>query len=186
MLHNNFGCQYCADFLLYRFRNMLNKEEIGNNRLKVEKTSVSKERTIYSLCELSLAAFKACNIRSVSPSSEWWVINFNHIIGMFAAAVFAIVIENSIPSRCIVALICFAIYSVKSYFLSIWTNSCFNEMLLIAEMSDILYFISFPRVILPLFLYFNDRMIYRWKTNLISWQPLPTSINNETNWYGKS
>ena len=186
MLHNNFGCQYCADFLLYRFRNMLNKEEIGNNRLKVEKTSVSKERTIYSLYELSLAAFKACNIRSVSASSGWWVINFNHIIGMFAPAVFAFVIENSIPSRCIVALICFAIYSVKSYFLSIWTNSCFNEMLLIAEMSDILYFISFPRVILPLFLYFNDRMIYRWKTNLISWQPLPTSINNETNWYGKS
>ena len=44
LLHIKFVCQYCADFILYQFRNMLNEEAIGNNRLKVEQQQYWEKR----------------------------------------------------------------------------------------------------------------------------------------------
>ena len=42
-------------------------------------------------------------------------------------------IENLMPSGYIAVLLCFARYSVESCLVSVWANSCFNEMLLISE-----------------------------------------------------
>ena len=72
------------------------------------------ERTIHSLYGLSLATSNACNIRKVSASSWSWFINSSDIVGMLVSVIFALVIENLIPSCGIVVLVCIVCIGVST------------------------------------------------------------------------